>query len=86
MLIASSDRLVPSELAAAAFEHAREPKQLIVLPGGHFDAYAAGPRVGRPSRDVTGQCQPPRNQATWTRTSSGTVPSPGIPAGRRAPL
>jgi hypothetical protein len=33
---------VPSELATAACEHAHEPKQLIVLPSGHFDAYVAG--------------------------------------------
>jgi uncharacterized protein len=42
MLVAFGDHLVPSELATAAFEHAHEPKQLIVLPGGHFDAYTAG--------------------------------------------
>src|SRR5215475_12901088 len=42
MLVAFGDHLVPSELTTAAFEHAREPKQLIVLPGGHFDAYVAG--------------------------------------------
>jgi hypothetical protein len=42
MLVAFGDHLVPSELATAAFECAREPKRLIVLPGGHFDAYVAG--------------------------------------------
>ncbi|HEX6527260.1 MAG TPA: alpha/beta hydrolase [Streptosporangiaceae bacterium] len=42
MLVAFGDHLVPSELATAAFERAHEPKQLIVLPGGHFDAYVAG--------------------------------------------
>jgi len=42
MLVAFGDHLVPSELATAAFERAREPKRLIVLPGGHFDAYVAG--------------------------------------------
>jgi hypothetical protein len=42
MLVAFGDHLVPSELATAAFEHAHEPKRLIVLPGGHFDAYVAG--------------------------------------------
>ena len=42
MLVAFGDHLVSSELATAAFEHAREPKRLIVLPGGHFDAYVAG--------------------------------------------
>ena len=42
MLVAFGDHLVPAELATAAFGHAHEPKQLIVLPGGHFDAYVAG--------------------------------------------
>jgi uncharacterized protein len=42
MLVAFGDHLVPSELATAAFEHAHQPKRLIVLPGGHFDAYVAG--------------------------------------------
>jgi hypothetical protein len=42
MLVAFGDHLVPAELATAAFEHAHEPKRLIVLPGGHFDAYGAG--------------------------------------------
>jgi fermentation-respiration switch protein FrsA (DUF1100 family) len=42
MLVAFGDHLVPSELATAAFSRAHEPKQLIVLPGGHFDAYVAG--------------------------------------------
>jgi hypothetical protein len=42
MLVAFGDHLVPSDLATAAFGHAREPKRLIVLPGGHFDAYVAG--------------------------------------------
>jgi len=52
MLVASGDHLVPSELATAAFEHAREPKQLIVLPGGHFDAYGAGfAAASAPARD-----------------------------------
>ena len=42
MLVAFGDHLFPAELATAAFGHAHEPKQLIVLPGGHFDAYVAG--------------------------------------------
>ena len=42
LLVAFGDHLVPSDLATAAFGHAHEPKRLIVLPGGHFDAYVAG--------------------------------------------
>jgi hypothetical protein len=33
---------VPSELAIAAFDTAHQPKELIIMPGGHFDAYVAG--------------------------------------------
>ena len=52
MLVARGDHLVPAELAAAAFEQAHEPKRLIVLPGGHFDAYVAGfEAASGPARD-----------------------------------
>ncbi len=52
MLVARGDHLVPAELATAAFEQAHEPKQLIVLPGGHFDAYVAGfEAASGPARD-----------------------------------
>jgi hypothetical protein len=33
------DRYTPADLALGAFNNAREPKQLQLLPGGHFDAY-----------------------------------------------
>jgi fermentation-respiration switch protein FrsA (DUF1100 family) len=43
MIVAEGDHLVPAELAIDAFaQHAREPKKLVVLPGGHFDAYTVG--------------------------------------------
>ncbi len=42
MLPAYGDHLVPSELAIAAFETARQPKKLQILPDGHFDAYGKG--------------------------------------------
>lgn len=42
MLVARNDVLTPTELAIGAFEHAREPKKLVILPGGHFDAYVEG--------------------------------------------
>jgi len=29
-------------LAIDAYEKAREPKDLVILPGGHFDAYVGG--------------------------------------------
>src|SRR5487761_1763507 len=42
MLVAVGDHLVPSELAIAAYDKAHEPKRLVILPGGHFDAYVKG--------------------------------------------
>jgi fermentation-respiration switch protein FrsA (DUF1100 family) len=40
--VAREDVLTPSELAIEAYERAREPKRLVLLPGGHFDAYVDG--------------------------------------------
>jgi uncharacterized protein len=42
MLVAAGDHLVPSELAIAAFDTAHQPKELVILPDGHFDAYGKG--------------------------------------------
>jgi uncharacterized protein len=42
LVVARGDHLVPSELAIAAYEKAHEPKELVILPGGHFDAYTVG--------------------------------------------
>jgi len=42
LLPAHDDVLTPTELAIAAYEKAREPKRLQILPGGHFDAYVDG--------------------------------------------
>ena len=42
LLVAAGDHLVPSELAIAAYDTALEPKKLVMLPGGHFDAYVKG--------------------------------------------
>ena len=39
MVVAAGDHLVPSDLALAAYGRALEPKKLVLLPGGHFDAY-----------------------------------------------
>ena len=39
MVVAEKDHLTPADLAIGAFQQAREPKRLVVLPGGHFDAY-----------------------------------------------
>jgi fermentation-respiration switch protein FrsA (DUF1100 family) len=39
LVVAAGDHLTVSDLAIDAFERAREPKRLELLPGGHFDAY-----------------------------------------------
>jgi fermentation-respiration switch protein FrsA (DUF1100 family) len=39
MIVTSGDVVAPYEQALEAYEHAREPKQLLLLPGGHFDLY-----------------------------------------------
>ena len=40
--VAENDILTVADLAIAGYEHAREPKKLVILPGGHFDAYVTG--------------------------------------------
>ncbi len=42
IIAAKGDHLTVSDLAIEAFERAHEPKRLVILPGGHFDAYVAG--------------------------------------------
>jgi fermentation-respiration switch protein FrsA (DUF1100 family) len=49
MLPAQNDVLTPTELAIGAYEKAREPKKLLLLPGGHFDAYVGGFDVSGPA-------------------------------------
>jgi hypothetical protein len=39
LVVARGDHLVPSELALAGYEQAHQPKDLVILGGGHFDAY-----------------------------------------------
>ena len=39
MVVAPNDRLVAGELACEAFETASHPKKIVLVPGGHFDAY-----------------------------------------------
>ena len=52
MLVAEGDHLTPSELAIAAYDKAHEPKKLVILPGGHFDAYVKGFEAASvPARD-----------------------------------
>lgn len=39
MTVAQNDVLTPTDIALEAYSRAREPKQLNILPGGHFDGY-----------------------------------------------
>ncbi len=39
MIVASNDVITPTDLALDAYNRALEPKKLVLLPGGHFDAY-----------------------------------------------
>jgi fermentation-respiration switch protein FrsA (DUF1100 family) len=39
LVVAREDHLTPAHLAIEAYEQAREPKKLVIIPGGHFDAY-----------------------------------------------
>jgi fermentation-respiration switch protein FrsA (DUF1100 family) len=39
MVVAPNDRLVAGEIACEAFETASHPKKIVLVPGGHFDAY-----------------------------------------------
>jgi uncharacterized protein len=52
MLVAETDHLTPAHLAIDAYERARQPKELVILPGGHFDAYVTGfDQASGPARD-----------------------------------
>jgi fermentation-respiration switch protein FrsA (DUF1100 family) len=41
MVVGATDHLTVADEALAAFNRALEPKRLVLLPGGHFDAYVA---------------------------------------------
>ena len=41
MVIGAADHLTVADEALTAFNRALEPKRLVLLPGGHFDAYVA---------------------------------------------
>ncbi|MCX7170555.1 MAG: alpha/beta hydrolase [Proteobacteria bacterium] len=49
MIVAAGDTLAPADVALAAYARALEPKALDLIPGGHFDAYTAGPGFERAS-------------------------------------
>lgn len=42
LMPAQNDVVAPTTFALRAYEEAREPKRLHILPGGHYDAYGPG--------------------------------------------
>jgi uncharacterized protein len=42
MVVAEQDHLTVADEAFAAYNRALEPKRLVILKGGHFDAYVKG--------------------------------------------
>lgn len=49
MCVAENDVLTPTDVAIAGYENAHQPKKLVILPGGHFDAYVDGFDVAAPA-------------------------------------
>jgi hypothetical protein len=39
MIVGLADHLTPADLALVAYERALQPKRLVTVRGGHFDAY-----------------------------------------------
>ena len=45
MIVEDQDTLSAPDLSLDVFSHALAPKKLVVLHGGHFDAYVRGPAL-----------------------------------------
>lgn len=41
LVVARDDKTTPTDLALSAYERALEPKRLVIIPGGHYNAYVA---------------------------------------------
>jgi fermentation-respiration switch protein FrsA (DUF1100 family) len=39
MIVETAETVIPSDIQLAAYERALQPKDLLLVPGGHFDAY-----------------------------------------------
>jgi fermentation-respiration switch protein FrsA (DUF1100 family) len=46
MIVMSEDSITPTDEILAAYEQALEPKRLVLLPGGHYDAYGIHLQTG----------------------------------------
>jgi Hydrolases of the alpha/beta superfamily len=52
LIVALGDHLTVADEALAAYERALEPKKLVTLSGGHFDAYVKDfAQASTPARD-----------------------------------
>jgi fermentation-respiration switch protein FrsA (DUF1100 family) len=52
LVVALGDHLTVADQALSAYERALEPKRLVTLPGGHFDAYVSNfDQASQPARD-----------------------------------
>jgi len=52
LVVAAGEHLTVSDEARAAYRRALEPKKLVLLPGGHFDASVKGfDSASGPARD-----------------------------------
>jgi uncharacterized protein len=58
MVVAAGDHLTPADLALEAYQRAREPKRLVLLPGGHSRP-TSGTSTSPPARPATG------SSSTW---------------------
>jgi uncharacterized protein len=38
-MLAAEDTVAPADVAVAVFDRAHQTKELVILPGGHFEAY-----------------------------------------------
>ena len=47
VIVAEHDSLIPASIILQAYERARDPKELMVLPCGHFSLYATEPWFSR---------------------------------------
>jgi hypothetical protein len=80
MVVAAGDHLTVSDEALAAWARALEPKKLVLLPGGHFDAYVKDFEPRQAVRRWTG------SSSTSSRSSAEDGGEMVPPAVRFGPL
>lgn len=84
MIVDSEDGLTGGNLAAVAYSSAAEPKDIVFLPSGHFDATPARASPSPRRRHATGSCGTSRPRysrtmtADWRRRASCPGGAPNI--------